>query len=151
MSLKIGKDWKCTFGTNTIVGISDVSFDGVTVDELEVTAFGNNGWKTFETGLKDGGTVSFSGQYDPDDTTGQDILARAMVNGTELTSFRIYIDETSYFEPCQTTGYLSPGATTGQSTILSNVKVTQHNIKGAVNAMGTVDFKMKISGVMVMV
>jgi len=153
MSLKPGKDMTVRLGTTTIVGIGDVSLDGVTVEELDTSAFGNNGWKTFQTGMKDGGTISFSGQFDPADTTGQEILALALVNGTELTSIRIYVDSTSYYTPNQTTGYFSPSspAASSNSTILSTARVTAHNIKGAVNAMGTVDFKLKVSGSMVLI
>ena len=151
MALKPGKDMIVKMGTNTIVGIGDVSMDGVTVEELETSAFGNNGWKTFQSGMKDGGTISFSGQYDLDDTNGQIALAQALVNGTEITTLRIYMDSTSYYEPCQTTGWLTSADSTGNSTVLSNVKVTAHNIKGAVNAMATVDFRLKVSGCMVQV
>ena len=153
MSLKPGKDMTVRLGSTTIVGIGDVSIDGVTVEELETSAFGNNGWKTFQTGMKDGGSISFSGQYDPDDSTGQDVLALAMVNGTALTSIRVYIDSSSYFTPNQTTGYFSPDspAASSNSTILSTARVTAHNIKASVNAMATVDFTMKISGSMVLI
>jgi hypothetical protein len=151
MSLKPGKDMTVRLGTTTLVGIGDVSMDGITAEDLDTSAFGNNGWKTFQTGMKDGGTISFSGQFDPADTAGQEILALALVNGTALTSIRIYLDSTSYFTPNQTTGYYSPSSTSNNSTILSNAKVTAHNIKGSVNAMATVDFKMKLSGSMVLV
>lgn len=96
-----GKDCKVTIGATKIVGMGAWSINGITADQLEDTAFGDD-WKTFVYGMKDGGQVSFNGYYDKTDSTGQDILRTANENETELTDLRFYVDDTSYWRPNST-------------------------------------------------
>jgi len=101
--------------------------------------------------MKDGGTVAFSGLFKPTDETGQQALLDANLENTDITTMRLYIDNTSYFVPCQTTGYFSPYNTTGASTKLSHVNVTSFNVNADKSGLMQIDFSCKVSGVMVLV
>lgn len=149
MSRKVGKDCKVALGTATIAEMGNWSIDGISVDEFDASAFGDT-WKEFEYGMKDGGTVSFSGHYDPSDTTGQQALILANLYNSALTSLRLYIDNTSYYEPCQTTGYFSPTVTTGAPTQISNVKITSVTIGADKSGLATISFTGKVSGCLVL-
>lgn len=150
MARKVGKDAKVALGTATVAEMGTWSIDGISTDEFDASAFGDT-WKKFEYGMKDGGTVSFNGHYDPADTTGQQALQQANLYNSALTNLRLYIDNTSYFEPCQTTGYFSPNLTTGAPTQLSNVKITSLNIGADKSGLETISFTGKVSGCMVLV
>lgn len=146
----VGKDGKVTLGANVIVGMGTWSIDGIQTDEFDASAFGDT-WKSFAYGMKDGGSVSFNGHYDPTDTTGQQALQQANLYNSALTNLRLYIDNTSYFEPCQTTGYFSPTLTTGAPTKTSNVRITTFQVGLDKAGLGTTSFTAKVSGVMVLV
>jgi len=147
----VGKDGKVAFGTTAVVGMGTWALDGIVTEEFDASSFGDT-WKQFEYGMKDGGTISFNGHYTPTDTTGSDVLVRANLYNSDLTNLRLYIDNTSYFEPCQSTSYFSPGAySTGMPTKLSSVAITSYNIGMDKSGLGTVSFTGKVSGVMVMV
>ena len=150
MSRRVGKDAKVALGSNVVTEMGTWSINGIQTEEFDASAFGDT-WKEFEYGMKDGGSVSFNGHYDPDDTTGQQALQQANLYNSALTNLRLYIDNTSYFEPCQTTGYFSPNLTTGAPTQLSNVKITTLDISADKSGIETVNFGGKVSGVMVLV
>jgi len=137
-------------GTNTVTLMGSWSLDGIAADQIETSAFGDT-WKTFEFGMKDGGTISFAGLFDPADTTGQQALMNANLENTDMTDIRLYIDSTSYFVPCQTTGYFSPTTTTGADTKASVVNITGFNLSADKADVVKVDFSGKVSGVMVLV
>ena len=151
MAVKVGHKGKVTLGASTIVGMGTWSLSGITADQMESSDFGDN-WKQYEFGMKDGGQISFDGLLDPADTTGQQALQKANLDNTDLTSLRLYIDLTSYYEPCQSTGYFAPGSlSTGQDTILSVVNVISYDIGLDKSGLGTISFTAKVSGVMVLV
>ena len=150
-TVKVGRDCKVTLGTYTVLGLGTWSMDGITADQMESTEFGVK-WKTYKFGMNDGGTISFSGLCDPADVTGQNVLRACNLNKSDITNMRLYIDNTSYYEPCQTTSYFGPGAlSTGYDTIKSCVNVTSYNIKADKSSLVSVDFSCKVSGVMVLV
>jgi len=92
------------------------------------------------------------GFLDPADTTGQQALMKANLDNTDLTSLRLYVDNTSYYEPCQTTSYFAPGSlSTGQDTVYSYVNITSYDIGMDKAGLGTVSFTGKVSGVMVLI
>ena len=151
MGVKIGHLGKVTLGASTIVAMGTWSMSGISADQVESSAFGDN-WKKYEFGMKDGGQITFNGFLDPADTTGQQALQKANIDNTDLTSMRLYIDNTSYYEPCQTTSYFAPGAlSTGQSTVRSLVNVTSYDISMDKSGLATISFTCKVSGVMVIV
>ena len=149
MAVKVGKNGKVALGTATVLSMTNWSIDGISTEEFDASAMGDE-WKKFEYGMKDGGTISFNGHYDPVDTTGQQALQQANLYNSALTNLRLYIDNTSYFEPCQTTGYFSPTLTTGAPTQLSSVKITSLSIKTDKSGLESIDFTGKVSGVMVL-
>ena len=150
MAYKSGKDCKVTLGANTVVGMGTWSIAGITADQMETSAFNDN-WKTFEFGMKDGGTVEFAGLADPADVTGQEVLELANLNNTDITDLYLYVDDTSYYVPNQTTGYFSPGSTTGNDTVASLVNVVSYSINADKAGMLQVSFTCKVSGSMVLV
>ena len=151
MSKRPGKDCVVKLGANTVVGMGTWSISGVTADKMETSEFGDN-WKTYAFGMKDGGTISFSGLSDPDDTTGQEALKLANVENTDLTDIRFYVDDTSYYHPNSTTGYFSPASTTGNDTPAScYCNVDSYSESADKSGMLMIDFTATVSGVMVLV
>jgi len=147
----IGKDCKVTIGnTNTVVGMGTWSISGVTADQLESTAFGDE-WKSYEFGLRDGGTISFSGLHDVTDTTGQAALQNANVENTDITSMRFYVNNTSYYMPCLTTGYFSPSTTQNAATEVSYLNIVSLDISADKSGLVQINFSAKVSGCMVFV
>lgn len=132
---QLGKNAKVTVGTgdSTISLLGTWSLSGMSQDQLEDTAFGQT-YKTYKMGLLDGGTISFSGLYDPADTNGQDILRTANENGTLLTSIKFWINSASYYTPAYT-------AITG-----SGVYVTSWEIGADRSALMTASFSCKVTG-----
>lgn len=98
MAFKVGNAAKVTLGSATVVGMGNWKLNGLTIDLLESTAFGDTA-KQFLAGLLDYGTVSFGGLYDPADTAGQNVLVAAMLAGTKVTNIRLYVDASSYWTP----------------------------------------------------
>jgi len=150
MSTRHAKDAVVKLGSATVVGIGNWSIDGITTDQVDASALGDN-WMSYKFGMKDGGTITFAGLADPADTTGQEALEIANIENTELTTLRLYVDDTSYYEPCQTTGYFSPASTTGNDTTVSYVNVTGYNISADKSGMVNISFNCKVSGMMVLV
>ena len=145
----VGKDGKVTLGSNVIVGMGTFSIDGISVEEFDASAFGDE-WKSFEYGMKDGGTVSFNGHYTPSDVTGQQMLQQANMYNSALTNLWFYINDTSYFTPSQTTSYFSPSNTSTANGRLSTVTITSFNIGMDKSGLGTISFTGKVSGLMVL-
>ena len=150
MATKLGKDCKVALGTASVVGMGTWNLSGITSDSLEDTEFGDQ-WKTFKFGMKDGGQVTFNGLFDPADTTGQEVLKAANLDNTNITNLRLYVDNTSYYEPCQTTGYWSPSDTTGNPTVLSHVNITSYDVSADKSGLMQTSFTAKVSGCMVLV
>ena len=138
MAFKAGNNAKCTLGTATIVGMGNWRFDGITVDLLESTAFGDSA-KKFMTGLLDYGTLSFGGLYDPADTTGQNTLLSALTNNSRVTALRLYVDNTSYWV-ADLTNDSSAGV------ILQSVPIGMDK-----SGLGTIEFSGKCSGPWILV
>ena len=76
---------------------------GFVPDIAEDTAFGDTvkGWK--QAGIGDAGTISFAGNYDPDDTNGQVALNALQNTDAELTNLYFY-ESTSVFWRVQAGG-----------------------------------------------
>ena len=150
MAVKVGHLGKVFLGASTIIGMGTWSLSGITADQMESSAFGDN-WKTYEFGMKDGGQVTFNGFLDPADVTGQEALQKANIANTDLTSLRLWVDATSYYEPNQTTSYFSPNLTSAQNTPVSHVNIISYDIGMDKSGLATTSFTAKVSGVMVLV
>jgi len=146
----VGKDGKVTLGSEVVVGMGTFSLDGVTVEEFDASAFGDS-WKSFQYGMKDGGTVSFNGHYTPSDVTGQQKLLQANMYNSALTNLWFYVNSVSYFTPSQTTSYFSPMNTSTANGKLSSITITSFNIGLDKSGLGTISFTGKVSGLMVLV
>jgi len=150
MAVKVGKDCKVTLGSATVVGIGNWSIDGESRAEIDSTAFGDE-YATYELGIIESGTISFAGHHDPADTTGQLALVTAFDAATALTNLYLYLDSTSKYEPCQTTGYLHPAKTTGAGTKVSSVRITSKPVTVDKGGLIGISFTAKVSGSMVLV
>lgn len=98
MAFKAGNNAKVTLGSTIVVGMGNWELNGITVDLLESTAFGDTA-KQFMTGLLDYGTVNFGGLYDPADANGQTVLVSALANNSKIGNIRLYVDANSYWTP----------------------------------------------------
>lgn len=132
MAFKSGANCAVKLGTTTVVGVGNFTMSGVVIDQYETSAFGDTR-KTFISGMQDGGQISFSGVYDPADTTGQTALRNYADNGTQLTSLRLYIDGNSYWIPTTT----NPA---------SYVTITDWSINADMQDAIRMDFTAKVSG-----
>lgn len=147
---KMGKDCKVALGSNKVLGIGNWSIDGMSRQEIDDSEFGDQASR-YEYGIIDGGTLSFAGNAKPGDVTGQLALVEAFDANTDLTTLRFYVDNTSYYEPCRTTGYLHPGKTTGASTALSHVNITGRPVNVDKGGLMQTSFTARVSGQMVLV
>jgi hypothetical protein len=92
-----GRLAKVMYGSVVIAGIGEWSMSGYTPDVQEDTAFGDTVKKYMDAGIGDAGTVTFSGNYDPADTTGQVALnALQSQTAAQLTNLYFY-ESTSVF------------------------------------------------------
>ena len=95
---RVGKNCKVTIGADKVLGMGNWTIDPGTVNRLDNSEFGDDSVKTC-SGMKGEGTVTFNGNYKPDDTTGQDVIIAAFSNDTLLTDLRFWIDGNSYWRP----------------------------------------------------
>lgn len=138
MAYKSGHSAKVTLGSNTVVGMGNWKLNGISVDLLESTAFGDSA-KQYMTGLVDYGTVSFGGLYDPADTTGQNILLSALLNNSKIGNVRLYVDNTSYWTPNVT-------AVSAAGMIMQSVPIGMDK-----SGLGTIEFSAQCTGPWVLV
>ena len=143
---------KVALGEDTVAEMGTWNLSGVQADEFDSSAFGDN-WKQFEYGMKDGGTVTFNGWFDPTDIDGQIALQVANLDNTALTSMRFYYNQTSYYEVCQTAGFFAPttALSSGQNTLAGSMRITAFDIGFDKAGLGTISFTGKVSGVLVRV
>jgi len=132
MASKPGFAAKVTMGTYNIAGMGTWSMDGVSRETIEDTAFGDT-VKKYVFGFMDGGSLSFDGNYDPEDSTGQAILNSACKNASVLGSgsIRLYIDNTSYWT-------VESG---GELLVTKANAITMDK-----NGLGKISFTAKVSG-----
>jgi predicted secreted protein len=76
-------------------GLKEVNPGGGDVTFIETTTHGGDGWKTYIGGLKDGGTLELSGDYDIDDD-GQALL-RDSLGETETVVVTFSDESTTTF------------------------------------------------------
>lgn len=150
MAVYTGKLCSVRLGAVSVVGMGTWSLAGVTADQMDASDFQDN-WKSFEFGMKDGGTITFSGLLDASDTTGQQALDYANNENTDITDFRLYVNSTSYYIPCKTAGYFSPTTTTGADTQVSYVNITSLDKGAEMASLCNVSYTAKVSGSMVLI
>ena len=85
-----GTNAKVMYGSVVLAGQVEWSISGYSQSTAETTAFGDS-IKTFEVAdAGDPGTISWNGNYDPTDSTGQLALATVSKAGTEITNLYLY-------------------------------------------------------------
>lgn len=150
MAFKVGYLGKVSIGATKVLGMGKWEYTAPSAEEHDSTEFGDN-WEKTLLGIKKGGSISFEGLLDPGDTTGQEVLALAAAENTQMTTMRFYVDNTSYYECCRTTGYFSPTNTTGKSTVLSYIQLNPPVIGTDKNGLATCRFSGKVSGLLVLI
>lgn len=97
MAIYTGKDAKLTFGTTTILDMVDYTF---TVESplLEEAVFGDEWNRVAGQGIKSAGG-SLSGLLNTADTTGQVAIENAVISGTLINDFRLYVNDADYWTP----------------------------------------------------
>ena len=92
-----GSGGKVMLGSVTVANIKEWSLSGFVMGTQETTCFGET-IKTFiadKTG--DPGTISFSGNYDPGDSTGQLAIDALCVAGTTSTNLYLYANTSTFW------------------------------------------------------
>jgi hypothetical protein len=142
---KVGRSCKVTLGANNILGMGTWEIGGATVQEHDVTEFGDD-WEDIELGIITGGAVSFSGIYKADDTQGQDLIRAAFYYKSDLTDIRFYVDDTSYYTPNSTTA--SGGGLPANCPVSVVNITTEPQISVDKAGLVTINFSGRVVGVM---
>ena len=86
------------YGSVVLANITQWSMSGFSKSALEIpAAFGITvaSYRLEDTGKP--GTISFQGNYDPDDSAGQIALAAVCVAGTALTDLYLYVNTSTFW------------------------------------------------------
>jgi hypothetical protein len=137
---KSGHNAKVTLGATQIIGIGSWGWSGCSVAMLDDTEFGDN-YDDYVAGLVSCGEVTFNGNFKKDDTTGQNYLKSCFLNRLDLTSLRLYVDQTSYYTPNNTTA--AGGGIPGETPI-GHVKIKSCDISFDKGALGTISFTAQV-------
>lgn len=131
MAATAGYLGKCMANTPsaTIAEMGTWSVSGMDIEMLEDTAFEDD-FKSYKPGLGDGGTVTFSGNYDATDTTGQDYLIECWETKAAVTAPLFYYSADGYY-----------GLSSGAEAFITSIELGVD-----INGLGTISFTMKISG-----
>ncbi len=138
MAVYKGRIAEIKLGTYTVSEIGTITMGGLTNDVIEHTAFGDS-FKFYEFGMGDYGTLSFSGWYDPSDSTGQSILRSAAVNKSKITNLYLYIDDTSF--------WASKTSSITGAILMTKVDAWTTDKDG----LARIDFEAQVSGEMTLV
>lgn len=150
MGKKIGREADVKFGGVAVVGLGTWNWNGITAAMLPLTEFGDE-IETYKPGIREGGNVGFTGLRDPADSTGQEILKRMWLAETDITSIQLFLDNTSYYEFCQTAGYWDPTNTTAMGTVASWGNVSAFDENQDKSDMMKISFTLKVSGYLVLI
>ena len=129
-----GKAGKVMYGTVVVAEITEWSTSGFKMELVKKDpAFGDTGAAEY-IGLNQGdaGTISFSGNYDPSDTTGQAALATMAKTGLGCTNLYLYETATAFWRV----------ASGGEIFMTGGYEPTSMPRSG----IGTVAFEAQVSG-----
>lgn len=131
MSIKVGKNCKIALGANTVIEMGNwaIATSADLYDSSEI----EDKYKSFVMGQRDSGQISISGIYDPDNSTGQEVLRNYCDNGNRITNLRLYIDGTYYW-------------TTTASSPTSYVQLVNWSVTADKNNVLICTFVGKVSG-----
>lgn len=97
MASYLGRNASVKIGTVTVANLSEWTLD-LSSDPIVQAVFGSTWDKTHGLSTTSW-SGSFSGLLDISDTTGQEVLSDAFVNGTLVDDLRLYINSTTYWAP----------------------------------------------------
>lgn len=97
MASASGRLAKVMYGSVVLAGMGTWSMSGFVPDIQEDTAFGDTVKKYIDAGIGDPGTVSFSGNYDPDDTSGQEALNALVSGGVGVSNLYFYVSTSRFW------------------------------------------------------
>lgn len=124
MGTLVGTDASVKLGSVLVADMANWSIND-TREAIKAPVFGETFNKVHGMGTRNvAGTIS--GYLNVDDSTGQMLIVSAYENGTALTTFRLYIDDTTYY--------------TG-----TEVYITSCNISAAQNEVIPVEFNFEAS------
>ena len=112
---KVGRNCKVTIGfgiTEAVLGMGTWEIGGMSAAVISGDAFGST-WEEVELGVFSSGTISFSGLYKKDDSTGQNAVRGAFYLRSAITDMRFYVDSVSYYRPNDSTAVGLNGVSTG--------------------------------------
>lgn len=139
MGLKVGRKGKVVLGTYSIANMSVWELGPMTTEEIETTQFGDE-FDHYDFGVGRFGTLTVTGQYNPDDTTGQVLIESAWKNKSLLANLKLYINSVSYWTPDVTNDSYS-------GVLITSYGAIRHDRAG----VGEVAFGGRVSGQMVLV
>lgn len=88
-----GKGGWVQIGSDKIVDMTKWSISGTSMDILRADpAFDDSMVKKVGSGITDPGTLSFSGNYDPSDSTGQRGVITTLKAGAGITDLYLYVN-----------------------------------------------------------
>lgn len=96
MATYSGRNASVKLATNLVQELGEWTLS-INLDEIDTTVFGST-WGKSDVGFKKW-SCTFSGFYDPSDSTGQGALKTALLAGSLITNLRLYVDSTSYWTP----------------------------------------------------
>lgn len=139
MSSKGGRTARVMYGANTIAGIGDFRMSGFKATLLEDTALGDTIASYLRVGIDNAGTISFSGNYDPDDTNGQVAISNLKTITSGLTNLYFY---DQYGAGAAGTTYSFWRVASGGEIFLTDFD----NIAMQKNGLGTISLAGQVSG-----
>ena len=93
-----GKGGYVLYGGNKILNLTEWAITGVAMEVIKYDpAFSETVIEKAATGVYDPGTISFKGNYDPADTTGQTLLSAACKAGTGLYNLYLYANASTWW------------------------------------------------------
>jgi hypothetical protein len=126
-----GAGGKVMIGSVTVANIKEWSISGFTMGVLDTTAFTSTVMTFIPDDTGNPGTISFSGNYDPADTTGQAALAILCQAGTTSTNLYLYANTSTFWR-----------VGTGGNIITTKAKA----VTFPRNGLGAVSFDGQVSG-----
>jgi hypothetical protein len=134
MSALSGKSGKVMYGSVVVAEIIDWTMSGFKMEIVKKDpALGETGANTYiALNLGDAGTINFTGNYDPTDSTGQQALATAAKTGLGLTNLYLYVNTSTFWRV----------GTGGQIFVLGGGEPTTMPRNG----IGKVSFSCQVSG-----
>ena len=132
MSKISGKGGKVMYGSVTVANLTEWSMSGLSMGVIKKEpAFADTVVEKVADGVQEPGTISFKGNYDPNDTNGQIALKAVLQAGTGITNLYLYVNTSTFWR-------VGSGGT---------IIVTKCNaITLPRSGMGTIDFAAEVEG-----